>query len=281
MLTRSSAAASARRRPATSRSTTTCTTWSHRSAHSKGPALARVAGCSVDGLAGVTRVGPARPAACCTQRSSPQHRVAPPQCCCALRPSCVRHTQQCAVVAVACCAVRPQMKACADKDLRVVTEGQKKPAMAKFQHLQHVSRGRGCSVKQRSSAPLARGGRRGHMMPVLTPLRWVACVCVPAGERAAEAEEPPRGLHPAGRPVSHCQVGCEPKSSQLLWQDHPQSHVHVQLSTNQACCADLTPSLPACAAVYGLLLPAAGCAPTPTARCRCCRSATRWLSCWR
>lgn len=116
-----------------------------------GPALARAAGCSVHGLAGVTRVGPARPAVCRTQHSSPQHRVAPPQCCCALRPSCVRHTKQCAVVAVACCLLlfAPQMKACADKDLRVVTEGQKKPAMAKFQHLQHVSRGRGCSVKQR------------------------------------------------------------------------------------------------------------------------------------
>jgi hypothetical protein len=51
------------------------------------------------------------------------------------------------------------MKACADKDLRVVTEGQKKPAMAKFQHLQHVSRPQ--RLQLQAAAP-RRAGRRAH-----------------------------------------------------------------------------------------------------------------------
>lgn len=93
---------------------------------------------------------------------------------------CATHTKQCAVVvAVACCAVvAPQMKACADKDLRVVTEGHKKPAMAKFQHLQHVSsrRLRLQLLKQRSSTPLARGGRAGPHAACVDTLA-LGCVC--------------------------------------------------------------------------------------------------------
>lgn len=37
------------------------------------------------------------------------------------------------------CGVLLQMRACAQKDLEVIEKGEKKPAMAKFTALQHVS----------------------------------------------------------------------------------------------------------------------------------------------
>lgn len=52
------------------------------------------------------------------------------------------HAEPTRLTGCVCCVIRcfvPQMKACADKDLKVVEAGEKKPAMSKFKHLQHVS----------------------------------------------------------------------------------------------------------------------------------------------